>query len=142
MTRLFLDANVFLYAVGGESSHRAPCRDLIEAVGGGQVAGVTNTEVLQEILYVRARRGTTNDAIDAVRAAATLVVEVLPVTKEDILVACDLFARHPKLGTRDALHAAVMRNASIQLIASVDTDFDVLKDLRRLRPKDALAFAR
>jgi len=139
VSRVFLDSNIFLYAVGGESAHRAHCRDLLKSVGDGHLSAVTNTEVLQEILHVRSRRGSLSDAIAAVRAAAGLVAEVLPVTKTDVLVACDLFQRYPILGARDALHAAVMKNASLHLIVSVDTDFDVIKDYRRLSPGDALS---
>jgi hypothetical protein len=35
-----------------------------------------------------------------------------------------------------------MKNGSIHLLVSVDGDFDVLKEIRRLNPKDALALAR
>src|SRR5262245_30937926 len=82
----------------------------------------TDTEVLQGILHVRCRRLGMKDAVDAVRAAATLVREVLPVTRDDVLVASDLVERHRGLGARDALHAAVMKNGSLHLIASVDAD--------------------
>ncbi len=142
MARIFLDANVFLYAVGGEGPHREPCRDLLKSAGDGSIDAVTNTEVLQEILHVRSRRSGIKDAVEAVRAAANLVNEVLPVTKADILVACDLLELHQKLGARDSLHAAVMKNSSIHLIASVDGDFDVLKDVKRLSPSDAVSLAR
>ncbi len=142
MARVFLDANVFLYAVGGEGPHRQPCRDLLQAVGDGGLEAVTNTEVLQEIVHVRARRLGIKDAVVAVRAASDLVREVLPVKREDVLEACKLLERHHGLGARDALHAAVMKNGSIHLLVSVDGDFDVLKEIRRLNPKDALALAR
>jgi predicted nucleic acid-binding protein len=142
VARVFLDANVFLYAVGGEGPHRQPCRDLLQAVGDGGLEAVTNTEVLQEIVHVRARRLGIKDAVVAVRAASDLVREVLPVKREDVLEACKLLERHHGLGARDALHAAVMKNGSIHLLVSVDGDFDVLKEIRRLNPKDALALAR
>jgi len=64
--------------VGGEGLHRQPCRDLLQAVGDGGLEAVTNTEVLQEILHVRARRLGIKDAVVAVRAASDLVREVLP----------------------------------------------------------------
>lgn len=82
------------------------------------------------------------DAIEAVRAAANLVSEVLPVTREDVLSACDLLKAHQHLSARDSLHAAVMRNSSINLVASMDADFDVLKDVKRLSPSDAATLSR
>jgi predicted nucleic acid-binding protein len=139
VARIFLDANVFLYALGGESPHRGPCRDLLTAAGDGAVDTVTSTEVLQEILHVRARRVSVRDAAEAVRAAAELVAEVLPVTKDDVLLACRLCEKQPALGGRDAIHAAVMKNNLLHVIASLDRDFDLLKEVRRVSPAEALA---
>jgi uncharacterized protein len=142
VARLFLDANVFLYAVGGESSQRGACRAVLGDVGQGKLDGITSSEVLQEILHVRSRRVSVSDATSAVRAAAGLVAEVLPVTSEDVLEACHLLEAYSGLGARDALHAAVMKNSDVQLLISLDRDFDLLPGLKRLDPEQALALAR
>lgn len=138
MTRLFLDTNVFLYAIGGEGPHREPCRAVLAAVGQGTLDGVTDSKVLQEILHVRARRISITDATQAARSAAGIVAEVLPVTAQDMLDACDLLDANPNLDVRDALHIAVMQSSRIGLLVSVDRDFDSLKTLRRLDPAEAL----
>jgi predicted nucleic acid-binding protein len=111
---------------------------VLSAVGRGALNGVTNSEVLQEILHVRARRISIKDATMAARSAAGIVAEVLPVTTEDVLDACHLLDSYPTLNVRDALHVAVMQNSRIGLLVSVDRDFDSLKTLRRLEPTDAL----
>ena len=67
MARIFLDANIFLYAIGGDGSHRDPSRGVLEAVGQGKLDGITSSEVLQEILHVRSRRVNVRDAASAVR---------------------------------------------------------------------------
>jgi len=142
VARLFLDANVFLYAIGADSPHRALCRDVLQAVGQGKLDGITSSEVLQEVLHVRSRRVNVTDAATAVRAAADLVAEVLPVTAQDVLDACSLVEVHASLGARDALHAAVMQNAQVHMLVSIDRDFDALPDLKRIEPAQALALAR
>lgn len=142
MARFFLDANVFLYALGADSPHRAPCRDVLQAVGQGKLDGVTSSEVLQEVLHVRARRVSVADASSAVRAAADLVAEVLPVTSQDVIEACSLLESHAGLGARDAIHAAVMKNSQLYLLVSVDRDFDAIADLKRIDPLQALALSR
>jgi uncharacterized protein len=142
VARLFLDANVFLYALGADSPHRAPCRDVLQAVGQGKLDGITSSEVLQEILHVRSRRVNVTDAASAVRAAADLVAEVFPVTPQDVLEACSLLEAHASLGARDALHAAVMKNSQVHILVSVDRDFDVIPDLKRIAPAQALALSR
>lgn len=142
MARIFLDANVFLYAIGADSPHRTPCRAVLEAVGQGRLDGITSSEVLQEILHVRSRRVNVKDATSAVRAAADLVAEVLPVTTNDVLGACRLLEAHSGLSARDALHAAVMMNSQLHLLVSVDRDFDVLPELKRIDPVRALTLVR
>jgi predicted nucleic acid-binding protein len=139
VARMFIDANIFLYAIGGPGPHREPCRAVLSAVGRGEIDGVTNSEVLQEILHVRARRLGLNDAVAAVRAAAGLVAEVLPVTRDDVLDACRFLGAYSTLHARDALHVAVMKNAGVALMISVDRDFDAVKGLKRLEPLDALS---
>jgi uncharacterized protein len=139
VVRIFLDANIFLYAIGGDGAHREPSRAVLEAVGQGKLDGITSSEVLQEILHVRSRRINVRDAASAVRAAAGLVADVLPVTREDVLEACRLLVTHSALGARDALHAAVMKNAGVHVLVSVDRDFDLVPSLKRLDPKDTLS---
>ena len=142
MSRIFVDANVFLYAVGAEGPHRDACRSVLQAVGQGKLEGVTSSEVLQEILHVRSRRVSVQDATSAVRAAADLVAEVFPVTTRDVLEACRLLESHAGLGARDALHAAVMKNSQVHLLVSVDRDFDAITDLKRIDPSEALELGR
>ncbi len=138
MARIFLDANVFLYAIGGEGPYREHCRALLSAVSSGQLEGVTSSEVLQEILHVRKRRLGAKDATLAVRSAAALVAEVLSVGAKDVLTACDLLDVHARLSARDALHVAVMKNSGVFRMVSVDADFDDVNEVKRLSPKEAL----
>ncbi len=138
MARVFLDANIFLYATGGEGPHRQFCPAVLRAVAEGALDGATSTEVLQEILHVRARRFGRAAAGTAVRAASALVADVLPVRREDVRAACDLLNRHPQFGARDAGHVGVMINAQIPVLVSVDQDFDVLNTVRRVSPEAAL----
>lgn len=138
MARVFLDANIFLYAVGAESPHKEPCRQVLLAVGQGALDAVTSSEVLQEVLHVRSRRVGLKDGVQAARAAAAIVAEILPVTGDDVLSACRLLERRPPLTARDALHVAVMKANHIQTLVSVDKDFDALKDIKRVSPEGAV----
>lgn len=138
MARVFLDTNIFLYAIGGPHAHKEACRDVLTAVGNGTLDGVTSSEVLQEVLHVRSLRAGMKDGIEAVRMAAALVAEVLPVTGEDILSACKVLAKHPQIKARDAIHIAVMKANHLPSMISTDKDFDAIKEVRRVAPEDAL----
>jgi predicted nucleic acid-binding protein len=139
MAHLFLDSNIFLYAVGTEHPEKAPCRKLLELVAGGHLEAVTSSEVLQEVLYVRLRRGNRAEALESVGRIRDLMDEILPVTGEDVLAACDLLGRHPALDAREAVHAAVALRNRISTIATVDRDFEAIPGLRRLSPAQASA---
>ena len=138
MKTLFLDANIFLYAIGAESPQREACQRVLVAVGEGRLDGVSDAEVLQELLHVRRRRLTPQHASETVHEAATLLREVLPVTAAHVLRAGELLVERESLSARDALHAAVMEAQGIQLMVSLDADFDRLPSLRRLTPAEAL----
>jgi len=132
--RVFLDTNVFLYAVGGPHSERDACRMLLRRVGDGTVEATVNTEVIQEILFVLTRRGHGREALKLAGDVASLFPELLSVTRADMIAACKLLGRHPKLSVRDAVHAATMLNAGLHIVVSVDPDFDWLPDIRRVAP--------
>jgi len=139
VARYFFDSNIFLYAMGSEHPEKAPCRKLLELVAKREMEAVTSSEVLQEVLYVRLRRGDRIHAIDSVRSIHELMGGTLPVTSADILDACEILGQHPGLDTRDAVHAAVAKRNAIAMIVSIDKGFDGLKGLHRLTPAQAAA---
>jgi predicted nucleic acid-binding protein len=138
VARLFIDSNVFLYAIGAPSPYRESCRAVLAAAGEGDLDAVTSSEVLQELLHVRSRRLGMADATSAVRQATALVSDVLPVTSVDVLDACDLLEQLPLLQARDALHVAVMRSAGITRLISIDQGFDAVPGIERVDPQRAL----
>jgi len=50
-TPRFLDANIIMYALGGPHPLQQPCRKILEQTKSGTLLLVSDTEVLQEILY-------------------------------------------------------------------------------------------
>ena len=134
---VFLDTNIFLYAVGGPHPERAACSRLLQRVGEGSLDATVNTEVLQELLYVLTRRGRRQEALKLASDVAALFPDLLPVTRDDILMACDLIRKHTRLSVRDALHAATMLRNGLRTIVSVDLDFDQISEIRRLAPGSA-----
>lgn len=52
MSMVFLDTNVFLYAVGAAHPLRELGQNVLRRVTNGDLLATTSTEVIQEILYV------------------------------------------------------------------------------------------
>jgi predicted nucleic acid-binding protein len=131
---LFLDTNVFLYAIGGEHPLREPCRTILRRLGDGDLAATTSTEVVQELLYVLARRGRREQAVELAGHVLSLFPDLLPVRRQEMEVACELVAGDPELPPRDAVHAATMLNHGLVTLVSADPHFDRVPGLERLTP--------
>ena len=129
--RVFIDANIPLYVAGRELPSRGPARRFMEGVHAGSIDACTSTEVLQEILhrYVGLRRQ------DLAQSVYDLFVQicptVLPVTLADTDRARDLACASSTISVRDAIHAAVMINNGIGIVATFDTGFDAIEGIER-----------
>lgn len=129
--KVFIDSNIPMYAAGSAHPHREPSIRFLRRVQSGDVEGCTSTEVLQEILY----RYSALRRRDVAAQVYDLFVEICPVVLDVTLADTDL-ARNllldvESISARDAVHAAVMRNHSIDRIASYDTGFDDVPGVQR-----------
>lgn len=117
---IFVDANVFMYAVGRAHPLKAEARDFfLKRRSSGEVL-VTSAEVLQELLhaYVPVNRLETLEA--ALTLARTQVGTVWPVELEDVEMAHSLVTANPALGARDLLHLACCRRRGVERVKTFD----------------------
>jgi predicted nucleic acid-binding protein len=131
--QVFLDTN-FLYAAGASHPLREPCVKVLRRVADGTLDATINSEVVQEILYVLTRRGRRNDALKLAGHLTSLFPELLAVTRDDVVEACELLRQYPGLSVRDAVHAGTMLRNGLKTIVSVDPDFDQVSEIRRIAP--------
>jgi len=125
-----------MYAAGGPHSLREPCRAALESAVKLRISLVTDSEVLQEILYRYFSIRKPDVAREVYGAATRLCDEVLPVTETHTARALDLLLQHPRLSARDAVHVATMESRGLRRILSTDRDFDVLDWIQRVDPAD------
>jgi predicted nucleic acid-binding protein len=117
---IFVDTNLFMYAVGGPHPLRVPARTFFQqAIEGGQQLA-TSAEVLQELLhaYLPVGRVATLDA--ALTLAEACIPVVWPIEEEDVRTARTLADRHSGLGARDLLHLACCRRHDAEEIKTFD----------------------
>lgn len=117
---IFVDTNVFMYAVGREHPFRDEARAFfLEQIEAGEGL-VTSTEVLQELLhaYLPVNRLDTLDA--ALTLARERVVDTWTIEVDDVLLARDLVPAHPALGARDLLHLACCTRRGVKRIKTYD----------------------
>ena len=130
----FLDANIIMYALGGAHPLQKPCQKILEQTKSGKWLLVTDTEVLQEILYRYFSINRAALAEAAYTAVVEMCLEILPVTLTDLDRTLDLLKNNPTITSRDAVHAAVMLNNDLREIISSDSHFDRIPGIRRVDP--------
>jgi uncharacterized protein len=131
----YLDANVFIYAVGSASQYREPCREILEAVVEGRLRGETSVYTIQEVARQRHRRGD-ESATERARAAAAICSEIHPLDGRILVRALEAVDRHDGLEVSDAIHAATALAVGIDTMVSADSDFDGIPGIERVDPLD------
>lgn len=103
---IFVDANVIMYAVGGEHPLKTKARAFFREALTSRRPLATSAEVLQEMLhaYVPVARWQTLDA--ALALVESRIPVVWPVEEEDVLLARMLAHSHEALSARDLVHLA------------------------------------
>ena len=125
-----------MYAAGGPHALREPCRAALDAAVTQRVSLVTDSEVLQEILYRYFALEKPDIAREVYQAAIGLCDAVLPITEDTTARARELLLHYPALSTRDAIHVASMEEAGLRRLLSTDGDFDGLAEVRRVDPRE------
>lgn len=117
---IFVDTNVFMYAVGRSHPLRSAARDFFFDSHRRRVPLCTSAEVLQELLHAY----TAVHRRETLKAAFSLVsrsrVQVWPLEPEDVTLAYQLHAQFPTLGARDLCHLASCRRRGVKDIKTFD----------------------
>ncbi len=101
---VFVDTNVFVYAVGRPHPLRDPARSLLRGHVAAGTPLATSAEVLQELLHVYVPVGRL-ETLDAALTLANDLTTVWPVDASDVRAARNLVASHPGLGARARVNA-------------------------------------
>ena len=130
--KVFIDSNIPMYVAGRDHDNRGPSLRFMRRVQSGEIDGCTSTEVLQEILY----RYTSLKRVDLAAQVYDLFTAacptIYPVALADTDRAKDLLAGSSgRFSARDAVHAAVMLNHGVTLVATFDRGFDAVRGVKR-----------
>ena len=117
---IYVDSNVFVYAVGRPHPLRSEAQDFFVSARNKGKKLVTSAEVLQELLhvYLPVARIETLDAALALARKGT--DQVLPITEEIVVQARHLADQFSGLAARDLLHISVCRFHNILDLKTYD----------------------
>jgi predicted nucleic acid-binding protein len=117
---IFVDTNVFMYAVGREHPLRETARRFFMKVVGGGSPCVTSAEVVQELVHAYLPPGRLETLDAALMLVESSVAEIWSIEAEDVRVARSLADKYPGLDSRDLIHLACCRRRSVRSIHTFD----------------------
>ena len=123
-----------MYVAGTDHPHRDPSVRFLEEAQDDGLELCTSTEVLQEILYRYAGLGRRELGARVYDLFVALMPEVFDVTLADTDLAKTILLSHAGISARDAVHAGVMINREVRVIATFDRGFGDLDGITRLEP--------
>lgn len=119
---IFVDTNVFMYAVGRPHPLRDAARAALRQAVETSSPLATSAEVLQELLHAYLPVGRLA-TLDAALRLATDLAHVWPVEQADVGAARVLVSQHPALSARDLLHLAICARQGATDVLSYDRSF-------------------
>ena len=120
---IFVDTNVFMYAVGRPHPLRKQARAFFERAADDRAPLCTSAEVMQELLHAYLPVGRTDRLDDALSLIARSCVQVWVLEPEDLTLAAQLRTRFPALGARDLCHLAVCQRRAATAVKTFDRAF-------------------
>src|SRR3989338_3824099 len=127
----YIDANIFVYSVflndKGEKARQA-----LQLVQDSKIHAITSVLTFDEVVWSLRKHINEETAIAATKSFFLLPeLAICDVTHKIFLDSLDIM-QHEKMKPRDAIHVATMRENKILKIISEDSDFDKIKNIKRI----------
>ena len=120
---IFVDTNVFMYAVGRPHVLQASAQDFFIEANRNGTPLCTSAEVMQELAHVYLPTGRLQAFDATLELLASASVEVWPLEEADVALARQLHEQHPALQARDLCHLASCRRRGVREIKTFDQTF-------------------
>lgn len=118
---IFVDTNVFMYAVGRAHPLQGPARAFFSEASEDLTCSLcTSAEVLQELMHAYLPVGRLQTLDAAMALARGTMGEIWAVAVEDVELARALADSHRGLGARDLLHLATCQRRGIHRLKTFD----------------------
>jgi predicted nucleic acid-binding protein len=129
-TRLYLDANIVIYAAEGPHLLPNAVREALDRIDRAELSAVTSELTLAEVL-VRPLRDRNAVLVDSYRRRLTAgpTLDVQPVSRAVLSQAAALRAAQNSIKLPDAIHAATAMLAGCSTFLTNDTRFVSIPDL-------------
>lgn len=117
---IFVDTNVFMYAVGREHPLRDPARKFFAQAKAEGIPLCSSAEVLQELMHAFISTNRLERLDVAMRLTSDATVRIWDVEAADVRLAHTLMPRYAGLSARDLVHLASCRRRDVRTIKTWD----------------------
>ncbi|NND65839.1 MAG: type II toxin-antitoxin system VapC family toxin [Gammaproteobacteria bacterium] len=135
---IFVDTNVFMYAVGRQHPLKKQARAFFKKHRTQPtISLVTSAEVMQELMHAYLTVGRLEKLDQALELIDRTTKEVWPVEKDDVSLARALATKLKHMSARDLVHLACCQRRHVGKIKTFDRALAASKDLVQIDKLDA-----
>ena len=120
---IFVDTNVFMYAVGRPHALQANAQEFFVEANRRGTPLCTSAEVMQELAHAYLSVGRLQAFDATLGLIASAGVEVWPLEEADVALARHLHEQYPALQARDLCHLSSCRRRGVREIKTFDQTF-------------------
>ncbi|MCY3714040.1 MAG: type II toxin-antitoxin system VapC family toxin [Gemmatimonadetes bacterium] len=120
---IFVDTNVFMYAVGKKHPRKEQAREFFRASLRNPDRLCTSAEVLQELLHVYLATDRLPTFAEAIGFLSDRGISIWPMENEDVDLAHQLHDQFPNLKARDLCHLASCQRRGVSEVKTYDRNF-------------------
>ena len=120
---IFVDTNVFMYAVGRPHPLQTPAQSFFIEANRSGLPLCTSAEVMQELAHVYLPTGRLQTFDATLELMASAAVKIWPLEEADVALARLLHEQYPTLQARDLCHLASCRRRGVREIKTFDRTF-------------------
>lgn len=138
MSKVYLDANIFIYLSTKNSSFHNVCVNFIDYCKKNKIQIVTSAETFQEIIYYSQNIKKLPEGLETAENIKQISDEILSIDIIVIETYLKLVKIHKTAQSRDSLHVATCLQNKLDLIITYDKDFKKFKEIKVQTPEEFL----
>ena len=132
----YIDSNVFIFSFLTNDDNSKLCQKILEKVAEGRLQACTCVLTWDEITWIAKKVFGKEDSVtEGKKFFEFPYLSILNVTESIVRIAQNLIEKYA-IDPRDAIHAAAAISSGCNKLISDDTDFDKIKEIKRISPKD------
>ena len=123
MEKIYIDSNIFIYAVLNQRQKGEQARTFLQHVGHNKMKAYTSVLTYDEVCWKLIQHLERKDAEEAMNTFLSLPNLIFIDTTQEILEKAHSYVFKQRVDPRDSIHLASKKTADINTILTEDTDF-------------------